>query len=103
MTPNPNEGSDPTWQKVASILAILFHMSLGKALEYSSWMLGMGEVYHQCPPIARFDFAFAFHRYRHHNLCFVRNEMGEPPAIITSEEGITQGCCAPQWFVMASP
>ena len=47
------------------------------------------EVYHRCPPIAR----FAFNRYRHHNLCFVRNEMGEPPIIITSEEGITQGCC----------
>jgi len=47
------------------------------------------EVYHRCPPLAK----IAFNRYRHHSLCFMRNEMGEDPTVIACKEGITQGCC----------
>ncbi|KAL7531966.1 hypothetical protein ACHAXR_006015, partial [Thalassiosira sp. AJA248-18] len=34
---------------------------------------------------------FAFNRYRHHNIVYVRSNPGEPPIIITSQEGVAQG------------
>jgi hypothetical protein len=35
---------------------------------------------------------FAFNRYRHQNIVFVRNRPGKPPIMILSREGIAQGC-----------
>jgi hypothetical protein len=35
---------------------------------------------------------FAFNRYRHQNIVYVRDRRGKPPIRILSREGITQGC-----------
>ena len=35
---------------------------------------------------------FAFNRYRHHNIVYVRSHPGHPPHIILSKEGVAQGC-----------
>jgi hypothetical protein len=35
---------------------------------------------------------FAFNRYRHQNIVYVRNRPGKPPIRILSREGIAQGC-----------
>jgi hypothetical protein len=35
---------------------------------------------------------FAFNRYRHQNIVYVRNQPGKPPFRILSREGIAQGC-----------
>ncbi len=35
---------------------------------------------------------FAFNRYRHHNIVYVRSNPGHPPHIIHSREGVAQGC-----------
>ena len=34
----------------------------------------------------------AFNRYRHHNLVFVQDEPGKGCHVITSREGVAQGC-----------
>jgi hypothetical protein len=36
---------------------------------------------------------FAFNQYRHWVCCLVRTELGEPPIVIHSKVGITQGDC----------
>jgi hypothetical protein len=35
---------------------------------------------------------FAFNRYRHHNIVYVRANPGEPAHVILSQEGVAQGC-----------
>ncbi len=35
---------------------------------------------------------FAFNRYRHQNIVYVRDRPGKPPIWILSREGIAQGC-----------
>jgi len=52
-------------------------------------ILMLWNVGHQWPKGAR----FTFNCYRHWRICIVENKPGDPPTIVHSKEGITQGDC----------
>jgi hypothetical protein len=53
-----------------------------------NWYLMLWTVAHCWTKASR----FAFNRYRHQNIDFLRNWPGKPPITILSREGIAQGC-----------
>jgi hypothetical protein len=57
--------------------------AFGRLVRY----LALHQVYHRCNRISR----YAFNKYRHHNIVYVRDEPGKPVIKILSKEGIAQG------------
>ena len=53
-----------------------------------NWYLMLWTAAHRWTKASR----FAFNRYRHQNIVYVRDRPGKPPIRILSREGIAQGC-----------